>query len=152
MDPAAQARFQHDLEESMRHSDNTYSYLKSSGNQQEQLEACKEAVLGESEFQDLPRAAVSVHPGSNSHHISFSVRWEGTTGHGNCKVSSNGYVEHVKITKYHQGQTNHHQGGSGVPQDIDGFYYDRDSGLWRDSSDGRACHTCTPENGFPAGQ
>lgn len=30
-----------------------------------------------------------------------------------------------------------------------GFYYDRHVGKWRDPDD-EVCHTCTPENGFPA--
>ena len=41
--------------------------------------------------------------------------------------------------------------GSGAPKDIDGFYYDRHMGQWRDP-DGEVCHSCTPENGFPARQ
>jgi len=33
--------------------------------------------------------------------------------------------------------------------DYDGFYYDRGVHKWRDP-DGVICHTCTPENGYPA--
>jgi hypothetical protein len=32
--------------------------------------------------------------------------------------------------------------------EIDGFYFDRHIGQWRDP-DGEICHSCTPENGFP---
>ena len=157
MDAASEARFERALQDSMRNSGNTdYSSLSSSYNQTAKMKACKIAVLNKSKFEGLPMAAVSVRSGKNSKHINFSVRWEGTTGHGDCKVSDNGHVKHVNIKKYHKGKKKHHHHGkhhhhkdsSSVPHDIDGFYYDRHLGQWRDPS-GKVCHSCTPENGFP---
>ena len=116
------------------------------------MNACKSAVLNKPKFHDLPMAAISLRPGENENHVRFSVRWEGTTGHGNCKVSNDGYVEHVKIQEFHEAQAQHYRSNTGVPNDdIDGFYYDRHSGQWRDPG-GEVCHSCTPENGFPARQ
>ena len=117
-----------------------------------QMKACKSAVAGSNEFMDVPMAGVSVRPGKKENHVRFSVRWEGLKGHGNCKVNQEGYVKKVNVKEFHDGRkNNNHSGGSGVPKDIDGFYYDRHMGQWRDP-DGEICHTCTPENGFPAGQ
>ncbi len=117
-----------------------------------QMKACKSAVAGNNKFMDVPMAGVSVRPGKNDNHVRFSVQWEGLRGHGNCKVDREGYVQKVKIKEFSDGRGGNSQGGgSGVPKDIDGFYYDRHIGQWRDP-DGTVCHSCTPENGFPAQQ
>jgi hypothetical protein len=112
-----------------------------------QMKACKIAVLEQSKFHDLPMAAVSVYPGKKKNHAHFSVRWDGLKAEGNCKVSGNSYVEKVKIKNFHDGRSGN--SGSGYnSQGLDGFYWDRHIGKWRDPN-GRVCHTCTPENGFP---
>ena len=116
-----------------------------------QMKACKIAVLDQSKFHDLPMAAVSVFEGKNENHVHFTVRWDGLKANGNCKVSKDGGVEHVKIKKFHDGRTGNSDGDNwGKSNDGDGFYYDRHIGKWRDP-DGETCHSCTPENGFPAG-
>jgi hypothetical protein len=117
-----------------------------------QMKACKSAVAGNNKFMDVPMAGISVRPGNKENHVRFTVQWEGLKGHGNCKVNKKGHVKEVNVKEFHDGRGNNkHGGGSGVPKDIDGFYYDRHMGQWRDP-DGEVCHTCTPENGFPARQ
>lgn len=107
---------------------------------------CKNAVMTETrEFQGMPMAAFSL----NGHHHSnllWVIHWDGQTANGSCKYHD-GKFQGVKIhthLKYshHQQKSEHYQGTYG------GFYYDRHVGKWRDP-DGKVCHTCTPENGFP---
>ena len=112
-----------------------------------QMKACKNALLDESKFEGLPMAAFSVYPGKKKNRAHFSVRWDGLRAEGHCVVSRDGDVEKVKIAKFHDGRTGNSDGGDSG--EYDGFYYDRHVGKWRDP-DGRVCHTCTPENGFPA--
>ena len=114
-----------------------------------QMKACEMAVLNKPKFHDLPMAAVSVYPGNKDNHVHFTVRWDGLKADGNCKVDKDDYVEKVNIKQFHDGR----QGNSEADNwkntnDLDGFYYDRHTGKWRDPS-GRTCHTCTPDNGFP---
>ncbi len=117
-----------------------------------QMKACKSAVAGNHKFMDVPMAGISVRPGKKENHVRFTVQWEGLKGHGNCKVNMEGHVKRVDVKEFHDGRGNSSQGGgSGAPKDIDGFYYDRHMGQWRDP-DGQVCHSCTPENGFPARQ
>lgn len=112
------------------------------------LKACKMAVLEKSKFHDLPMAAVSVYPGNKSGKAHFSVRWDGLRAEGNCRVSGS-YVEKVKINEFHDGRTGNAPKNKWESKDeLDGFYWDRHVGMWRDP-DGRKCHSCTPENGFP---
>lgn len=115
------------------------------------MKACEMAVLDKPKFHDLPMAAVSVYPGKKQNHAHFTVRWNGLKADGNCKLSGS-YVEQVNIKKYNDNRRGNRDEGyndnwehSG---DLDGFYYDRHQGQWRDPH-GRTCHTCTPENGFP---
>ena len=115
-----------------------------------QMKACKMALLEEPKFQDLPMAASSVFQGKKENHARFTVRWEGLEANGNCKVSKDGYVKKVTIKHFHDGRRGEKRNDGGTPADIDGFYYDKHVGKWRDP-DGNVCHTCTPENGFPAG-
>ena len=49
----------------------------------------------------------------------------------------------IKLTERFMRAGLHYKGQYG------GFYYDRHVGQWRDP-EGEICHTCTPENGFPA--
>lgn len=111
-----------------------------------QMKACKNALPDEPRFRGLPMAAFSIYPGKKKNRAHFSVRWDGLRAEGHCVVSRGGHVEKIKIGKFHDGRTGNSDGGSGK---YDGFYYDRHVGKWRDP-DGRVCHTCTPENGFPA--
>lgn len=112
------------------------------------MKACEMAVLQKPKFHDLPMAAVSVYPGKKESHAHFTVRWDGLKADGNCKLSGS-YVEKVNVKKYSDNRRRNldednweHSG------DLDGFYYDRHQGQWRDPR-GRICYTCTPENGFP---
>jgi len=111
-----------------------------------QMKACKMAVLEKSKFHDLPMAAVSVYPGKKNNHAHFTVRWDGLKADGNCKVSGNDYVEKVKIKSFHDGRTGN--SGGYETEGMEGFYWDKHIGMWRDP-EGRRCHSCTPENGFP---
>ena len=112
------------------------------------MKACKISVLEKPKFHDLPMAAVSVYPGKKQNHAHFTVRWDGLKADGNCKVSGS-YVEKVNINKFHDNRSGNHNDDNWVHSgDLDGFYYDRHQGAWRDPQ-GRVCHTCTPENGFP---
>ena len=112
------------------------------------MKACEMAVLEKPKFHDLPMAAVSVYPGKKEHHAHFTVRWDGLKADGNCKVRG-GYVEQVNIKKYNDGRSGNRDSGNWEHSgDLDGFYYDKHQGKWRDPG-GRICHTCTPENGFP---
>ena len=112
------------------------------------MKACEMAVLGKPKFHDLPMAAVSVYPGKKQNHAHFTVRWDGLKADGNCKVSGS-YVQKVNINQFHDNRSgNHNDDNWSHSGDLDGFYYDRHQGVWRDPH-GRVCHTCTPENGFP---
>lgn len=113
-----------------------------------QMKACKIAVLDKSQFSSFPMAAVSVRPGSKNNHVRFNVDWEGATGHGNCKVSTDGYVKEVNVKQF-KAAGGHHKDHSGFVEQDD-FWRDK-SGRWIDP-DGEVCHSCTPENGFPAAQ
>ncbi len=112
------------------------------------LKACKMAVLEKSKFHDLPMAAVSVYPGKHNNKAHFSVRWDGLRAEGNCTVDGS-YVEKVKVNQFHDGRTGNKPNNKWESKDeLDGFYWDQHIGMWRDP-DGRKCHSCTPENGFP---
>ena len=112
------------------------------------MKACEMAVLGKPKFHDLPMAAVSVYPGKKENHAHFTVRWDGLKADGHCTVSGD-YVEKVKINKFHDGRSGNSDNDNWEHSgDLDGFYYDKHQGQWRDPH-GRVCHTCTPENGFP---
>lgn len=111
-----------------------------------QMKACKMAVLEKPKFHDLPMAAVSVYPGKKKHRAHFSVRWDGLKAEGFCKVRGD-HIEKVKVKKFHDGRKGNRDGDY-ESDEMDGFYWDRHVGKWRDPK-GRICHTCTPENGFP---
>ena len=112
------------------------------------MKACEMAILGKPKFHDLPMAAVSVYPGKRKNHAHFTVRWDGMKADGNCKLNGD-YVQQVNIKKYNDGRSGNSSGNDWENSgDLDGFYYDKHQGQWRDPS-GRICHTCTPENGFP---
>ncbi len=111
------------------------------------MKACKLAVLEKSKFHDLPMAVVSVYPGNKKNKAHFTVRWDGLRGEGNCKVDGS-YVEKVKINQFHDGHSGNNPPKWESQDQLDGFYWDRQIGMWRDPT-GRKCHTCTPENGFP---
>jgi len=112
------------------------------------MRACKMEVLNKSKFHDLPMAAISVYPGKKQNHAHFTVRWDGLKADGNCKVDGS-YVERVNINKFDDNRSGNSDNGNWEHSgDLDGFYYDKHQGQWRDPH-GRTCHTCTPENGFP---
>ena len=114
-----------------------------------QMKACKRALVDQSKFDDLPMAAFSVYPGRKQNHAHFTVRWDGLKAEGHCNVGRDGHVQKVKIKQFHDGRTGNSDGGGWEKSDdLDGFYYDSHVGKWRDP-DGRICHTCTPDNGFP---
>jgi hypothetical protein len=110
------------------------------------MKACEMAVLQKSKFHDLPMAAVSVYPGKKENHAHFTVRWDGLKADGNCKVSGS-YVDKVNVNKFHDGRSGNSDSSWEHSGDLDGFYYDKHQGQWRDPG-GRICYTCTPENGF----
>lgn len=112
-----------------------------------QMKACKMAVLEKPKFHDLPMAAVSVYPGKKKNRAHFSVRWDGLKADGHCKLGGYDQVEKVKVKSFHDGRTGNHDSDYNS-EGLDGFYWDRHIGGWRDPK-GRRCHTCTPENGFP---
>jgi hypothetical protein len=120
------------------------SMQASAGSEQRNL--CKSAVMTETrEFMDIPMAAFSMN-GHHHHNLFWTVHWDGQTANGSCKFH-NGHFKGVEIQthlkhSHHQKKSKHYQGQYG------GFYYDHHVGKWRDP-DGHACHTCTPENGFP---
>jgi len=92
--------------------------------------------------------AFSVHSGTHKHrNVDWTVSWDGRKANGTCRVNEDGRVEEFNIR--HDSGSGHkasHHNGAEKPEQ--GFYYDRHVNQWRDP-DGRACHTCTPENGFP---
>lgn len=108
-----------------------------------QLIACRDEVhFGKHGFSDLPMAAFSVWSGGDkpSGNADWAIKWDGLKASGTCKVGPNNNKVH-KVTVLNKRQ----KGGGGSKND---FYYDRHLAAWRDP-DGRVCHTCTPENGFP---
>ena len=113
-----------------------------------QLRACRDKLAYHSKFSKLPMAAFSVSSGTHKHsNVDWSVKWDGRHASGTCKVGEGGGIESFNIRRdsrdgKHQ---SHNQSGS---QTMGDFYYDRHVNKWRDP-DGRVCHTCTPENGFP---
>lgn len=58
-------------------------------------------------------------------------------------MSNSGTVEKVTLKDFRSGH-----GNSSSTTEQDGFFVGADS-KWHDPS-GEVCHTCTPENGFPA--
>jgi len=117
----------------------------------QRMESCKIAVLDKSEFRDLPMAAVSVFHGKDKKHPTFTVRWDGLKANGKCKVGDENRVRNVHIDQIHDGRHGGRPSNSWNDSNNDeGFYYDNHIGKWRDP-EGRTCHTCTPDNGFPRG-
>jgi len=110
------------------------------------MKNCENALLGKEKFKGLPMAAFSVRPGRDDQHAHFTVRWDGLKADGHCIVDKHGKVNDVTIVNFDDGRKGNQKGGN--PHDRGGFYYDTHMGKWRDP-DGRVCHTCTPENGFP---
>ena len=110
------------------------------------MKNCENALLERPKFKGLPMAAFSIRPGADKHHARFTVSWEGLKSAGHCKLTDKDKVENISVKSFHDGRKAKHNGGH--PHDRDGFYYDTHIGKWRDP-DGRVCHTCTPENGFP---
>lgn len=109
-----------------------------------QLIACRDEVhFGKHGFSDLPMAAFSVWSGGDkpSGNADWAVKWDGLKANGTCKVGPNNNKVH-KVTVINKRQKG---GGGGAKNN---FYYDRHVAAWRDP-DGKICHTCTPENGFP---
>ncbi|WP_189474601.1 hypothetical protein [Parahalioglobus pacificus] len=113
-------------------------------------QTCKRAVMTETrEFESVPMAAFS----QNGHHHSnllWTIHWDGQTATGSCKFDDHRFegVEvqhHLKYSSHHH---KHHKDSENYRGRYGGFYHDRHIGIWRDP-DGEACHTCTPENGFP---
>jgi len=106
--------------------------------------ACKNEVAGV--FSSASMADISVAPSVQARHGALRVDWAVSTSsesaRGFCKVTQGGDVVRVK--------TQHHKTYRKRNNDrYDGFYYDEHIGRWRDNN-GEICHTCTPDNGFPA--
>ena len=106
--------------------------------------ACKNEVVVI--FKHASMADVAVTPSVPVKHGALRVDWAVSTSsesaRGFCKVTKGGDVVRVK--------TEHHK--TYMKRDnsqFDGFYYDEHIGRWRDNN-GDICHTCTPDNGFPA--
>lgn len=113
-----------------------------------QMEACKIAALNTPKLHDYPMAALSVRPGKKENHVGFTLKWDGASGKGYCRVTPDGVVKEVKLNKFHGAGSASHPNNNGEYMEQDGFFRDG-SGRWRDPS-GEVCHSCTPENGFPA--
>ena len=106
---------------------------------------CKNVVMTETnEFMELPMAAISL----SDHHdgVKWVINWDGQFAKGVC-IYKHGEFKGLKIKKHlkHHGK---HQGSQDYQGSYGGFYYDRHIAKWRDP-DGKVCHSCTPENGFP---
>jgi hypothetical protein len=76
--------------------------------------------------------------------VDWSIHMENETARGFCKVTKGGDVVRLKVLHH---KTYKQKKSSN--DDFDGFYYDEHLGKWR-TDDGEICHSCTPENGFPA--
>lgn len=113
-----------------------------------QMEACKTAALNKPKLRDFPMAAISVRPGQKPNRVAFTIQWDGAKGKGHCQVSPEGHVKEVVLKNFHGAGSASHPNNNGQYLEQDGFFRDG-SGRWRDPS-GEVCHTCTPENGFPA--
>jgi len=105
--------------------------------------ACKNAVA--ERFTQSAMADISVSRPSHKQHSEAMVDWsltnEDESAMGYCKVNRDGTVLRLKVE--------HHKRYSHSNNDeLDGFFFDRRTGQWRDES-GEVCHSCTPENGFP---
>jgi hypothetical protein len=105
--------------------------------------ACKNAVA--ERFDKAVMADISVSRPSHKKHgeamVDWSVTNESTSAMGYCKINRDGTVLRLKVE--------HHKQYSNTNDDeMDGFYFDRHTGQWRDPA-GEVCHSCTPENGFP---
>ena len=64
-------------------------------------------------------------------------------------MKKNGRVDHIRVNHLHDKRRGRNEKQEKeVTDDLYGFYYDYHVNVWRDPQ-GRECHTCTPENGFP---
>ena len=115
-----------------------------------QMKVCKIAILNQPQLHDFPMAAISVRPGKKPNRVAYTLRWEGASGHGYCRVTPEGDVREIKLKSFHRGGGGGNNLDSGGHVEQDGFWRD-DRGRWIDPS-GEVCHTCTPENGFPAAE
>lgn len=98
-------------------------------------------------FPDASMADITVAPGvrmsDGTYRVDWSVHLRNETARGFCKTTGDGQEVLSLRTLHHKSYRKKSGGGK-----HDGFYYDEHVGKWRDE-DGRICHTCTPENGFP---
>ena len=109
---------------------------------------CKNIVMTETdEFSGLPMAAFSMAQRENEKGIGWHINWDGETANGICLYGNGGFRE-IRIYNNLQHHSKHQKSDT-YSGKYGGFYYDRHIGEWRDP-DGETCHTCTPENGFPA--
>ncbi|MEP1469775.1 MAG: hypothetical protein ABJK20_01300 [Halieaceae bacterium] len=112
----------------------------------EKASRCKQEVMThQREFRDIPMAAFSIR-GHHHDNVLWNIHWDGRTANGSCQFHNHQFksVEVKTHLNHHskQKQSEHYKGNYGD------FYYDWHVGQWRDP-DGKICHTCTPENGFP---
>ena len=115
-----------------------------------QMKVCKPAILNEPQLRDFPMAAVSVRPGNKPNRVAFTIQWDGASGHGYCRVTPDGDVREIKLRSFHRGDGGDSHRDSGGYVEQDGFSRN-DWGQWIDPA-GEICHSCTPENGFPAAE
>ncbi|MEH6587904.1 MAG: hypothetical protein V7720_15190 [Halioglobus sp.] len=124
-----------------------FPLLATASDHHERSQQCKMAVMTETrEFEAVPMAAFSLN-GHHHHNLLWTIHWDGQTATGSCKYHD-GHFKGVEVNNHlqhshKQKKSDHYKGKYG------GFYYDRHVGQWRDP-EGEICHTCTPENGFPA--
>ena len=112
----------------------------------EKYQACQRAVLEETaEFAHLPASAISLSKHNDG--IKWHILWDGETANGVCVFKKKQFRQ-LKIKNHLRDSSRQSRGKSYVGA-YGGFYYDRHIGQWRDP-DGVVCHTCTPDNGFPA--
>lgn len=143
------------------------------------MKTCHDTVWEQDDFKDIPNAGISIEGGAVKDNgriaVHWRVDWDNNHARGVCVLKPNGQLFHFQIhanesdfehgagagiyydTRSRNWKTDDGQvcntctAGNGFPTPVvDGpFYFDPETGKWRDSAHrGAVCNTCTPENGF----
>lgn len=104
-----------------------------------QMKSCKNSVAHKHTKPSM--ADISVSPKAGGKHNQALVAWtvdlDGYKTRGTCTLSDDGHALKIATTEKVGGEF-----------DMEGFYYDRHAGKWRDPA-GDIYHTRTPESGVP---